>query len=647
MRVLGRGGMGIVYEAEHLVTGRHVAIKVMHPESEIGPENVKRFMNEADAAGQVKHPNVVAVLDAGEDPDDGSLFIVLELLTGIDLATYLMRYEKLLPTEAITVVSQVLQALIAAHREGIVHRDLKPENIFLARQSTGETHVKIVDFGISKAINPEKAIPLSITQSNTTVGTPHYMSPEQARGDAIDPRSDIWALGVVMYECLTGVLPFDGDNYNSQILAVVTESHDPASSLGIDQGLSDIIDRCLMKDREARFESAAAMLDALREYAETHRHLGVRASLLKAPSGPKRARPDPTMEIDSVEDVSDAELSAILSKDTLSELPVFPGMVSLEEEARREALTPLARPVVAGGAAPLPLSQRPGAWHSDAPPPMPLGEEAPMPEIPRAPRLPSLDATEPPPPGLSVPPPAPPRRRWIVAAFVAGVSLSLVVSAAAVRLSRPPPAATAAAPTQVQIRFANLPEGSQLVIQGVRYWSDTAYVPRGAAPLRVRIESAGNEPLEFSLVPDRDQTVPVALRPSAPAASPTPPPTSPAPPSPSTAPAASPPPPAPGSPPPVAAAPAPRALPPLPTSVGPAPGVTGAETGTLSIGGVPRWEVRIDEVPVGGTPIYNRSLPVGEHRVVCTRAGLHGAAMRTHTVTVRAGRRAQVFCDTH
>jgi serine/threonine protein kinase len=628
VRVLGRGGMGIVYEAEHLVTGRHVAIKVMHPESEIGPENVKRFMNEANAAGQVKHPNVVAVLDAGEDPDDGSLFIVLELLTGIDLATYLMRYEKLLPTEAITVVSQVLQALIAAHREGIVHRDLKPENIFLARQSSGETHVKIVDFGISKAINPEKSIPLSITQSNTTVGTPHYMSPEQARGDAIDPRSDIWALGVVMYECLTGQLPFDGDNYNNQILAVVTEAHEQAASLGVEHGLSDIIDRCLQKDREDRYESAAAMLEALREYAETHQHLGVRASLLKGPSAPKRARPDPTMEIDSVEDVSDAELDTILSKDTLSELPVFPGMVSLEEEARREALTPLARPVVMGGAAPLPLSQRPGAWQSDAPPPA-TPAEVPLPEIPRAPRMPSIDLTEPPPA-----PTPPPRRRLIAVAFAAGVALSLAVSAAAVRMHRPRPTAPVP-PAQVQIRFANLPDQAQLLLQGVRYWSDTAYVPRGAVSLPVRIEAPGFEPLEFQLVPDRDQTVPVAMQRSA---APTPPP---APVAPAPTPAA-----------PTARAPEPavtppstnaRALPPLPTSVGSLPSDAPA---TLSIGGVPRWEVRIDEQPVGGTPIYNRSIAAGTHRIVCTRAGVHGAALRTHTVTVTAGQRAQLFCDT-
>ena len=644
VRVLGRGGMGIVYEGEDLGTGRHVAIKVMHPESEIGPENVKRFMNEANAAGQIKHPNVVQVLDAGEDPDDGSLFIVLELLTGIDLATYLMRYEKLLPSETITVVSQVLQALIAAHNEGIVHRDLKPENIFLARQSSGETHVKIVDFGISKAINPEKNVPLSITQSNTTVGTPHYMSPEQARGEPIDPRADIWALGVVMYECLTGHLPFDGENYNNQILAVVTEAHEPAHAFGVNKDLSAIIDRCLEKDRADRYDSAAAMLDALRAFAEAHQDLGVRPALLKTPASARRARnADPTMEIDTVEDVSDAELKAILSKDTLSELPVFPGMVSLQEQARREALTPLARPVVVGGAAPVPLSQRPNAWRSEVPPALDPTDDAddatPLPAIPPAPRLPSVEPTQP-------PPASPPRRRWIAAAFASGVALALVASAVVFALHRPTrPAATA--PAQVQIRFANLPDGAQLVIAGVRYWSDTAYVPRGASALPVRIEAPGHAALEFRLVPDRDQTVPVALqREVEPAAPPSPP-----------APEATPTQPAQ----PAQPAPPPRSAvnaraPALPTTIGPlqataptAPQTapqTAAGEGVLSIGGVPRWDVRIDDVPVGSTPIYNRNLSAGRHQIVCTRLGNTGAQLRTHTVTVVAGARATVFCDT-
>lgn len=154
------------------------------------------------------HPNVVEVLDAGED-GDGSLYLVLELLAGEDLATLLMRQRRVEVTDAVMIVGQVLQALVVAHRQGIIHRDIKPENIFLTRSVTGDTHVKILDFGISKAMNPTDGPGLNVTQTNTTVGTPHYMSPEQARGErSLDQRADLWAVGVVLYECLSGRVPF-------------------------------------------------------------------------------------------------------------------------------------------------------------------------------------------------------------------------------------------------------------------------------------------------------------------------------------------------------------------------------------------------------------------------------------------------------
>ncbi len=399
-RVLGRGGMGIVYEAEDETTHRRVAIKVMHPENQVSADNVRRFMNEAHTAGRVQHPNIVEVLDAGQDADDGSLYIVLELLTGIDLATYLTRYDRLLPSETITVVSQVLQALIVAHAAGVVHRDIKPENIFLARGATGDIHVKIVDFGISKVLNPEHDINLSITQTNTTVGTPHYMSPEQAKGEPIDPRADIWALGVVMYECLTGQLPFDGENFNTQIVAVVTEAHKPATAYAVDEALSAIVDRCLQKDRNQRYGSGAEMLDALRHWLDAHPHTGVRASLLKVPSlqelaAAAKGEAPPT-------DEARAEFGG---QDTIDQLPVFPGMVPIDEETQADNMPTTVRAVVSGGLAPRPLSQRPGAYRSDPPPALgtPPSEVVPL----------SRRTSRPPPPmsGTSTPPATPTRRR--------------------------------------------------------------------------------------------------------------------------------------------------------------------------------------------------------------------------------------------
>ncbi len=463
----------MVYEAEIVGSLRHVAIKVMHPESQADSDNVRRFMNEARAAGRVRHPNVVEVLDAGEDPDDGSLFIVLELLTGIDLATYLLRYDKLLPSETLTVVCQVLQALIVAHRENIVHRDIKPENVFLARRPSGETHVKIVDFGISKILDPEKEISLSITRANTTVGTPHYMSPEQARGEGIDPRADIWALGIVMYECLTGEIPFDGENYNQQILAVVTEDHKPASTHGVEQELSDLIDRCLKKDRTERFDSAAVMLAEIGAYLRRHTEVAVRPSLLRIP-GPEEfpaTRPDdpttvqdvlPAFARESVEDLTD-DAHPEAADDfagPLSIRPVFPGMVRFDEENADNAPTKVQsiHAIVPGGAAPVPLSQRPGYAHLDSVRPG-IFRAPSMPPLPPPPRLPVIEAT---PAGVSLPPAAslpaaeltpqgavlpvddserpspvayPRSRRWLFlsAAFMAGLIVALGVAAVGLR----------------------------------------------------------------------------------------------------------------------------------------------------------------------------------------------------------------------
>ena len=681
--------MGIVYEAEDETTHRRVAIKVMHPENQVSTDNVRRFMNEAHTAGRVRHPNIVEVLDAGQDPEDGSLFIVLELLTGIDLATYLTRYDKLLPSETITVVSQVLQALIVAHAAGVVHRDIKPENIFLARGSTGEIHVKIVDFGISKVLNPEHDINLSITQTNTTVGTPHYMSPEQAKGEPIDPRADIWALGVVMYECLTGQLPFDGDNFNTQIVAVVTEAHKPATQYAVDEALSDIVDRCLQKDRNQRFGSGAEMLDALRAWLDVHPHTGVRASLLKVPSlqelvassrgGAPRAPAQPTgpAELEGIEPEAEG-LPEFGGQDTIDQLPVFPGMVPIDEETHADNAPTTVRAVVSGGLAPRPLSQRPGAYRSDPPPALatPPQEVSPEPRrisLPPPPRVPGSSFppgdTDPPPsldgapapgaasPGETTGPVSLPGGGWMVsrrrALVFVGVALLFAAVAAAVGagVSRLHPRPT---PTQalVRIRFVGLRHGAQPIVGGVRYYSHEAYVPRGRDPVSVRVLAEGYQPIEFELVPERDQDValPVMLVAPSPAPPGIPPPAAPSPAAPSPAapprPAPSPAAPSPTAPSPTAppAAPSPAAAPPAAASAPAATArpATGAAPGRLSVGGAPRCRVFIDEVEVGDTPVYHRTVASGSHRVRCVRPN---APPAEQTVVVAPGRDARVLFD--
>ncbi|MBK6528556.1 MAG: serine/threonine protein kinase [Deltaproteobacteria bacterium] len=680
--MLGRGGMGMVYEAELVGSHRHVAIKVMHPESQADGDNVRRFVNEALAAARVRHPNVVEVLDAGEDPDDGSLFIVLELLTGIDLATYLLRYDKLLPGETLTVVCQVLQALIVAHRENIVHRDIKPENVFLARRASGETHVKIVDFGISKILDPEKEISLSITRANTTVGTPHYMSPEQARGEQIDPRADIWALGVVMYECLTGELPFDGENYNQQILAVVTEEHKRATELGIESGLSALIDRCLEKDRSSRFASAADMLQEIGAYLEQHPEIAVRQSLLRIP-GPEEfptARPDdPTtqQEIapgigrarDTVEDLTDDAQPAAAEEfaGPLSIRPVFPGMVRIDDEnAADSAPTKVhavkVSAVVEGGAAPVPLSQRPGYQRFDSIRPA-IFRAPSLPPLPPPPRLPVIEAT---PSGTLLPPtpvtaaveltpqgavlpiedvaarpslaPYPRSRRWLFlsAAFLSGLLVALSVVTLSRLRERPRPVA----PLNIRLRLLGMRDDARPVIGGVRYFSNEAYVPRASRPLRIRVEADGFESIEVNVVPDRDRDLvlppmlPVPAAPAPPVAPPV---------------AAAVPRPAPSAPAPPVEAPArprvaaPSAAPALPTSVG--PGLAQATAlPELAVGSTPRCRVLVDGHPVGQTPLFHLRLAAGTHQITCERP--NETVSRSVEITPGAPN-ARVFFDGH
>ncbi|MDP3213210.1 MAG: serine/threonine-protein kinase, partial [Deltaproteobacteria bacterium] len=220
---LGVGGMGTVYRAEQRALGRDVAVKVLRRELGRDPDTVARFHREAQALSNLRHPNTVAVLDFGQTPD-GLLFLVMELLEGEMLSTRLRRDGALPVAEALRITTGILRSLAEAHRAGIVHRDLKPDNIFLARveaHADAEELVKVVDFGVAK-IRPggvdAPIDPLS-TQEGTVFGTPRYMSPEQAQGRALDGRSDLYAVGVMLFQMLTGAVPFGEDD------AVVVMAH--------------------------------------------------------------------------------------------------------------------------------------------------------------------------------------------------------------------------------------------------------------------------------------------------------------------------------------------------------------------------------------------------------------------------------------
>ena len=263
--LLGTGGMGAVYEAENTWTRRPVALKLLHPAFANSREVVERFMQEAQLASQIRHPNIVDVLDLGQEPSDNSLFIVQELLHGNDLRTLLDASGRLDVPTAIDIALPLMGALAVAHRRGVVHRDIKPENIFLAHDDSGEVVPKLIDFGISK-IATDAPGSRNLTQSGTLVGTPNYMSPEQARGDAqIDGRSDVWSLGVVLYEMLSGCVPFDAPNQNVLMVKIIMEQAPRIETVAPDvhSALAAIVHGALVNDREGRLSDMPAFIAAL------------------------------------------------------------------------------------------------------------------------------------------------------------------------------------------------------------------------------------------------------------------------------------------------------------------------------------------------------------------------------------------------
>ena len=222
--VLGTGGMGDVYRARNEMMGRPVAIKVLHEELAENEQIVARFLREARATNIVRHPNVVDVLDVGTD-DDGVPFIVQELLEGETLSQYLRRRKRLDHEEMVTLMIPVAEAVAHAHVKGVIHRDLKPANIFLARmEGTFGSTPKILDFGISKITTGDD---VDMTSTGMSLGTPTHMSPEQIQGlKSLDARTDVWALGVIIYQLMAGHPPFQADSPGALFVRICVE--DPA-----------------------------------------------------------------------------------------------------------------------------------------------------------------------------------------------------------------------------------------------------------------------------------------------------------------------------------------------------------------------------------------------------------------------------------
>nr|WP_263429862.1 serine/threonine-protein kinase [Nannocystis pusilla] len=260
---LGKGGMGEVYLAEHMDIGRPVAIKTLNAHLQDKPEIAERFMQEARTSSRVRHSNIVDITDFGKT-DHGAPFFVMEYLEGEDLKSVLKR-ERVLPWDrARDIILQVCAALSAAHAHGVVHRDLKPDNIYLIRQGEQEL-VKVLDFGIAKIISDAGD---EMTQTGVLLGTPEYMSPEQAQDQPLDGRSDIYAMGVLMFRMFTGRLPFRAKAFMA-VLAMHMQEPPPRPSevdptRPVTAGQEAVILRCLAKNPDDRFQSADELAAAIR-----------------------------------------------------------------------------------------------------------------------------------------------------------------------------------------------------------------------------------------------------------------------------------------------------------------------------------------------------------------------------------------------
>jgi serine/threonine-protein kinase len=307
---IGEGGMGVVYRGVDLALERAVAVKLTRAQPGADPGSSARFRSEVKSAAKIRHEHVVEVFDVGEDLG-GDLFYVMELLSGESLGRRLQREGRLSPAAAIHVATQVCDALSAAHDGGVIHRDLKPANVMLLRRGRDDAYVKLIDFGISKTAEPG-TIP---TRTGEIVGTIGYMAPEQIRGDRVDARTDLYALGVMLYRALTG-----GDVFEDRGLPAAVHDHletapvklrERAPDAGIPPALDAAVLRCLAKRPEDRFDSASSAAAALREALGVGSEAGAQFEMLvKSENVPPDAPVTPERETDPALQFELADIAA-------------------------------------------------------------------------------------------------------------------------------------------------------------------------------------------------------------------------------------------------------------------------------------------------------------------------------------------------
>jgi serine/threonine-protein kinase len=425
VRVIGRGGMGNVYEAAHLRLPRSFAIKLLNPSLAQHPQSIERFRREAEIASSQGEEHIAEVVDFNT-AEDGSPYLVMEYLAGEDLAARLRRRKRLTLKETARIVDHVAVALTAAHSRGIVHRDLKPENVFLCNRDGRDDFVKVLDFGISKI----RGAGSTATQAGAMLGTPNFMAPEQARGQSnVDHRADIFALGAIVYECLTGEMAFSGSNLAVVLDQICNGQPAPIRSLNaeVPEAVQKVVDQALAKQPEARFSTVGQFrVDFLRAagYRAVHDPLvtvgvggapiAAPAIAAAAPAAPPVASAVPTLAM-GPPTIPDAAPTTELTTGALGRARTQPrrvwavalAVVAFAGAAgatwfvtRRPAAGPVAAPQ--GPASPA-VPPAPAVATAPAPPPT---APAPAPAPPPAPEPAPLPAATPPPPPPPTPAPA-------------------------------------------------------------------------------------------------------------------------------------------------------------------------------------------------------------------------------------------------
>jgi serine/threonine-protein kinase len=513
-RRLGSGSFGAVYAGEQPLIGKKVAIKVLHEKLASDKDAVSRFISEARAVNRIRHANVIDIFSFGTIGDKNQPYFVMELLDGVTLRELLQQKERLGVAEALPIFQGIADGLDAAHEVGVTHRDLKPDNIFLATQKGGGYVPKLLDFGVAKLIADDVA---HHTATGAAIGTPSYMAPEQGRGKRVDHRADIYALGVVIHEALTGHRLFRGDSAMDVLLKHISEAPRPMSEVcrDVPKALDGPVLAMLAKSPRDRPSSAGAAVAALVERA---RSSGVARAAEIPPDAPAAAV-EPTLAL--------AGRGAKTAADTSG-----PVVISIGDHEDASRLTPnLPAPATTpdGRFAISSKDNTIKVWDLRTGQAVHTFPGQALPRVADASAAASALITAGSAPSPAAPAPATkPAGRSRLWAFL-GVG-AVIAIAAALQLGRAPAPAKApiasvpgaAMPGDVTVRLAVIPSDADVLVDGLRVGiaSDPLVLPRSDRRRALRIEKRGFEPLTLWIVADRDAELPpVALRP-APGASP-------------------------------------------------------------------------------------------------------------------------------